>query len=77
MSNDLDDLDELDNHCLPSERTERLETLSAKQTFELTEDFKDSRYLTNAKRSELAALLDLGEELIEAWFERKRQGANL
>lgn len=54
------------------ERTVPPKALTAKQNSELEKEFRVNRYLTRRRREEVAHELKLGEELVEAWFERRR-----
>lgn len=55
-------------------RTGRLKGLRALQRFHLEKEFKFSKYLTPWRRAELAKHVEIGEELVEAYFTMRRRG---
>lgn len=55
-------------------RTGRLKGLRALQRFDLEKEFKFNKYLTPWRRAELAKHVEIGEELVEAYFTMRRRG---
>lgn len=56
------------------EPTGRLKALTAEQISELEAEFNFAKYLSRRRREEMAHMTKLGEELVEAWFEKRRRG---
>lgn len=57
-------------------RTDRLKTLTTEQITTLEREFNVTIHLTIKRREELASELEIGEELVAAWFRNRRQGAD-